>query len=113
MEFQYLVLDNGIRLIKLIGSLDSAGFNSIDLKFTAHCAGENVRVIVDLSEVDFLTSIGIRLLTLNAKSLSTRGGKIVLLHPIPEVRKVLEMTGILSIIPVYDNYESAEAVALA
>jgi len=98
---------------KLIGSLDSAGFNSINLKFSAHCAGENVRVPVDLSDVDFLVSSGIRLLTMNAKSLSTRDGRIVPLHPIPEVRKVLEMTGILSIIPMNDNFESAEAVALA
>jgi anti-sigma B factor antagonist len=113
MDLQYSELENGIRLIKLIGKLDSEGFNGVDLKFTAHCAGNNIRVLVDLSEVGFLASIGIRMFTMNAKSLSTRGGKMVLLNPAPEVRNVLEMTGIPAIIPVYSSHESAVTILLA
>ena len=44
MELQYSELNNGIRSIKLIGKLDADGFNQVDLKFTAHCAGDNIRV---------------------------------------------------------------------
>ena len=112
MELQFSE-SNGIRLIKLIGRLDAAGFNSIDSKFTDHCAGDNVHVLVDLSEVSFLVSIGIRMLMMNAKSLSTRSGKMVLFNPIPEVKSVLYMTGISAIIPMYENRESAEAVLMA
>jgi anti-anti-sigma factor len=68
---------------------------------------------VDLSGVEFLASIGIRLLTSNAKSLASRGGKMALLKPTPDVLSVLEITGIPAIIPVYSNLESAEAVLLA
>jgi len=113
MDLQYSELENGIRYIQLTGKLDSTGFNSIDLKFTAHYSGHNVRVIVDLSKLEFLASIGIRMFTMNAKSLSSRGGKMVLLNPGKEVRDVLEMTGIPTIIPIYDSRESAETVLLA
>jgi len=113
MELQYYELDNKIRFIKLVGKVDADGYNSVDLKFTAHCSGDNVRVIVDLSGVDFLASIGIRMLTMNAKSLSTRSGRMVLLNPIPEVLDVLEMTGIPAVIPIYSAQESAETVLLA
>ena len=112
MELQFSET-NGIRHIKLIGKLDTEGFNQIDLKFTAHCSGENVRVLVNMSEVEFLASIGIRMLTMNARSLSTRSGKMVLLNPMPQVQEVLEMTGIPAIIPVYSSPESAETVLLA
>jgi anti-anti-sigma factor len=112
MELQFSEI-NDVRLIKLIGRLDAAGFNDIDLKFTAHCSGDNARVLVDLSEVSFLASIGIRLLTMNARSLSTRSGKMVLFGPIPEVKSVLDMTGISAIIPMYEKRESAEAVLMA
>ena len=104
---------NGIRLIKLNGRLDIIGTGAIETKFTGYCAGDNVRVIVDLSDVDFLASIGIRMLMLTAKSLANRGGKMVLLKPIPDVRGVLEITGIPAIIPIYDSFESAETVLLA
>jgi anti-sigma B factor antagonist len=113
MELEYSELDNGIRLIKLIGKLDSAGYNSVDLKFTAHCSGDNIRVLVDLSEVSFLASIGIRMLTMNAKSLSTREGKLVLLNPQAEVQGVLDMTGISPIIPIFTDLESATAALTA
>lgn len=113
MELLYSELDNGIRLIELTGRLDSAGFEKINLRFTAHCSGDRVRVLVDLSGVEFLASIGIRMLTLNAQSLSARGGRMVLLSPIAEVRNILEMTGIPEIIPTYESRESAEAVLLA
>lgn len=113
MELQYSELASGIRLIKPNGRLDIMGVNAIDVKFAGYCSGENVRVLVDLSGVDFMASIGIRLLTSNAKSLLSRGGKMVLLNPSPDVRGVLEMTGIPSVIPLYDSLESAQAVLLA
>ena len=113
MDISYTVLDNGIGLIKLIGKLDIFGTGEIETKFAGYCAGDKVRVIVDLSQVDFLASIGIRLLTLTAKSVASRGGRMVLLNPVTEVHDVLEITGIPAIIPIYSQLESAETVLLA
>ena len=113
MEMQYSEQDNGIRLIKLHGKLDIFGTGEIETKFSGYCAGEKPRVLVDLSGVDFLASIGIRLLNINAKAVASRGGRMVLLNPIPDVKHVLEITGIPAIIPIYDSLESAEAVLLA
>jgi anti-sigma B factor antagonist len=113
MDIQYSELNHNIRLIKLAGALDIAGTEQIETRFVDYCGGENARVIVDLSQVDFLASIGIRLLTLTAKSLMSRGGKMVLLNPTPDVQSVLEITGIPAIIPIYSQLESAEAILLA
>lgn len=113
MEIHYRELENDIRLIKLIGDLDILGVGEIETKFSGYCAGENPLIVVDISEVEFLASIGIRLLNLNAKSIASRGGRMVLLNPIPEVKNVLEVAGIPDIIPVYDGFESAETVLLA
>ena len=113
MEIQYSELDNNIRLIKLIGTLDVVGTGEIETKFSGYCAGRNVRVVVDLSEVDFLASIGIRLLTSSAKSVASRGGRMALLNPGPEVQHVLEITGIPEIIPMYSHLELVETVLMA
>lgn len=112
MELQYSELENNIRVIKLFGRLDIIGVGEIETKLSGYSAGEEPHIIVDLSEVDFLASIGIRLLILIAKSVASRGGQMVLLAPIPEVRNVLEITGIPAIIPIYDGRESAETVLL-
>jgi anti-anti-sigma factor len=68
---------------------------------------------VDLSDVEFLASIGIRLLMLSAKSIISRGGRMVLLSPTPEVKSVLEITGIPAIIPIYEGLESAQTILLS
>jgi len=113
MELQYSKLDNDIRLIKLSGKLDIVGTGEIETKFTGYCAGDKIHVIVDLSEVSFLASAGIRLLMLTAKSVAKRGGKMVILNPIPNVQHVLEVTGIPAIIPIYSSFESAETILTA
>jgi len=113
MEIDYNELGHGIGLIKLSGELDIVGVGEIEIKFTGYCSGDNVRVVIDLSKVVFLASIGIRLLVTTAKSIAARGGKMVLLNPIPEVLEILEVTGIPSIIPIYSRLESAETVLLA
>jgi len=113
MELQYNELRNNIRLIKLVGKLDISGVGKIETEFAGYCAGDGARVVVDLSQVDFLASIGIRLLTLTVKSLVSRGGKMVIINPISEVQHVLEITGIPAIIPIYSHLESAEAVLTA
>ena len=113
MELQFSELDNNIRLIKLKGKLDIVGTGQIETQFAGYCEGNKPRLVVDLSDVEFLASIGIRLLTLTAKSVAGRGGKMVLLNPQPDVHHVLDVTGIPAMIPIYSNFESAETVLMA
>ena len=112
MELNYSELDNGIRYIKLSGTLDTIGKDSIESKFAEQCAGDGVRAVVDISGVDYISSIGIRMLTSTAKSVTSRGGKVVLFDPIPQVKGVLEMTGIGHIIPIFHRLDLAEAALL-
>jgi anti-anti-sigma factor len=113
MEIYYSELNNDIGMIKLNGKMDIVGTNEIEAKFAFYCAGDKIRMIVDVSEVNFLSSIGIRLFVRTAKSVAKRGGKMALLNPISEVHHILELTGVPSIIPIYSQFESAETVLLA
>jgi anti-anti-sigma factor len=109
MELNYSELENKVNLIKLIGILDVQGVDAIGTKFAGYSSGDNSRVLVDLAEVEFLTSIGIRLLVTTAKSVASRGGKLVLLNPNENVKGVLEMTGIMDIIPIHNSLQEAVA----
>jgi anti-anti-sigma factor len=109
MKLQQSELEGGIRLVKLIGTLDMNGTYSIEIEFVRSCAGENVCVIVDLSRMNYISSIGIPMLLNTAKSVSRQGGKLVLLSPQRNVAEVLEITGIPQIIPIHTDLESAIA----
>ena len=109
MKLRYQELDGGIRLIKLIGALDMTGTYSIEIEFVRQCDGDNVRVLVDLSKVNYLSSIGIPMLINTAKSVASRGGKFALLNPQQNVAEVLDIVGIREIIPIFTDLESAKA----
>ena len=73
MSIEFEDLTESLRLIKISGRLDILGTQEIATKFAALACTENRRVIVDLTAVSFLASIGIRELITNAKALQRRG----------------------------------------
>ena len=109
MEFRHQELDDGIRLVELDGSLDMSGAYAIQVQFVRACEGNNVRVIVDLSSVSYISSVGIPMLVNTAKSVMEHGGKFVLLNPQKAVADVLELTGISRVIRIYSDLETARA----
>jgi len=106
MQIESGTLDGGIQKITLAGRMDVQGTQEIDLKFTGYTA-KQLAVIVDMSGVNFLASIGIRTLLLAAKAVSQRGGKMVLLNPDGNVTKILEMAGIDTLIPISRSLDEA------
>ena len=107
MRLQYGELDGSIRLIKLSGALDMHGVGDVEKEFVRLCTGENVCVLVDLSKVNYISSIGIPLLINSARSLARQGGRMALLNPQRAVENVLELTGIPLLIPVYQSLNTA------
>jgi anti-anti-sigma factor len=112
MRLQYSELDNGIHLIKLNGTLDLSGVSRVELEFVRRCAGENVCVLVDISKVNYISSIGIPLLINSAKAVVKNGGKMALLNPQNNVENILELTGIPLIIPIHHDLDTAVAAIL-
>ena len=66
-------------------------------------------LIIDLGEVSFMASMGLRTLMLGARTQSELGGRLVLASPQPNVEKVLKESGIGEIIGVYPSVEAATA----
>jgi len=107
MNLEYSELKDGIRLIKLEGRLDLNGTYSIEVQFVNFCVGDKVRVLVDLSEVSYVSSVGIPMLVNTAKSVVSRGGKMAFINPHENVVKVLELVGVTQVIPIYYDQKSA------
>lgn len=108
MELEYRELEDGIRLIKLIGRLDMEGTSSVDQQFVQRCAGENVFVLVDLSRMSYISSIGIPMLIGTAKAVANRGGRLAFLSPQANVKSILDITGVSHVIRIYNDLETAQ-----
>jgi anti-anti-sigma factor len=113
MDLQVRQLADGIEVVELAGRLDSASVAAIDGRLSALAATRAARVLVDLSQVSFLASIGIRALLSAARVLRKHGGKMVILSPQPAVGEVLKATAIESMIPVFWERDAASAALQA
>jgi anti-anti-sigma factor len=113
MDLRSEQLADGVEKISLVGSMDSIGGHDIDTRFAALVATRKLLAVVDLSEVSFLASIGIRTLVINARAQSMRGGGMALANPQPLVAEVLKMAGIDTIIPVYPDVDTACSALMA
>jgi len=93
--------------IRLNGRLDMIGSGEIELRFTALAATDSSNVIVDMGRVEFIASIGMRLLLTCAKAKKLRGGKLILVNLHTLVKEALETAGIDTLIPIETDEESA------
>lgn len=107
MQLKYEILDNGVFRINLTGRMDFLGTNAIYKEFTALTARHKNPFLVDLSEVGFLASVGIRMLLAAAKDLSNRGSRLALFNPQPNVQSVLQTSGVSTLIPVFKDIHEA------
>src|SRR5262245_13768427 len=102
MDLTYFDAD-GIRTITLQGRMDLEGANAIDLRLTALVATDRTFVVVDLTGVEFMASMGLATLVRGAKAVRLRQGNLVLFNPTPPVRHVLASTRIDQVLGVYHD----------
>ena len=96
--------------LTLSGRLDMAGLAEIEIEF-AEKVGEGSRhMIVDMRDVQFMASLGMRMFLSAAKKLRTHQRRIVLLKPAPMVADSLRIAGFETLVPMADDEESLERI---
>ena len=100
-------LNPNTRCVRLSGRLDLKGSGEIDLRFTSLTATDAKDILVDMSGVDFLASIGMRMLLTCAKAKSARGAQMALFGMQPMVKEALDTAGISSLMPTFADEGSA------
>jgi anti-anti-sigma factor len=101
-------MDGEVTRVILDGRLDIQGSAAIDLKMNV-LAGSSKFLLLDLTNVSFLGSMGLRSIVLPAQTVKRRGGKMALFNPSPMVEEVLKASNIDEIIPIYHDLDAAVA----
>ncbi|WP_341676914.1 STAS domain-containing protein [Niveibacterium sp. SC-1] len=109
MDMQVIKLDENRTCIRLDGRLDAPGADQIGVRFTAAAVAGGHDTIVDLAGVNFLGSMGIRLLISSARALNAKHAKLVLFGAQELVQNVLDQSAVDQIIPVVATEQDALA----
>jgi anti-anti-sigma factor len=100
MDMEISTLESGVTRIRLQGRLDAPGADSIGVRFSAAASAAPCRVVVDLSGVGFIASLGMRLLISSARNAKAKNGVMVLFGATDMVQDVLEQMAIDQIMPI-------------
>ena len=114
MSIHYVDVGNDLRRIEILGRLDTTGTNSIASQLVELASAPKKAVVIDLTGVKFLASIGVGAIVSSAKAVEARGGKLALVvDEGTTVRVTLKVTGVDTLVPVFKRIEEAEKAALA
>ena len=113
MELTILEQLPDLTVVALHGRLDTQGVDRVETRFNAALVAARRPAVVDLSDVAFLSSMGVRMLLTAAKALGRQGSKLVLVAPQPLVAGALRHSAIDQILPVCVDLASAKKLCAA
>ncbi|MDA0739639.1 MAG: STAS domain-containing protein [Nitrospirae bacterium] len=98
---------DGVWILKVSGSLNFYSRKTFQAVMRNAENGSTNHVIIDLTLVESLDSMGIGLIALSQARLALQGIVLSLVGPHPQVKEVLDMANIPKLIPVYQTEEEA------
>src|ERR1700752_2019575 len=110
MQLRLEGMANGVRKCSLVGRVDTPGVDAIETQLTAHLVPRGANAMIDLSQVTFIGSGGIRMFITIARALGRKGGKLVLYGAQPLVAQVFDTTSLNEIVPVRADATAAATV---
>src|SRR5215469_1592628 len=85
---------------KPMGRLDGSTAAAHEKSIQELLAGEVDSIDINLSELDYPSSAGLRVILVAAKTAKTKGGKVVLISPKPAILDVLKASGFDSLVQI-------------
>jgi len=93
--------------LSLSGKLDTTTAKAFEQKILGQIESGDRRFVIDLAQLDYISSAGLRVFILAGKRLSSANGKIVLCALKDPVREVFDIAGFSSIFSVYGSHDEA------
>ena len=99
--------DGAKQIFSLGGSLDIATSPTLRAALVEATGRDKHHIVVDLSQLEFLDSTGLGALIGAHKRATERGGAVRLVAQEGQILRLLRITGLLEVLPVYPTVEAA------
>jgi len=99
----------GVFVLELAGRLDSASARGFEERVMEAVGKGETALLIDLGNLSYISSAGLRVLLVGAKRLQQTGGKIALCSMSASIREVFQISGFLSIFAVHEDRAAALA----
>lgn len=106
MEINQTVINN-IPIIAVSGRIDATTSKDLETALNDLIDQNNNKIVVDLAGVEYISSVGLRVMLAALKKVRPRQGDVKLASLQPFVREVFEITGFTKLFSIYPNQGEA------
>jgi anti-anti-sigma factor len=110
MDFDVHIVprEEGSYLVSLNGHLDSKTAESFEAKLFSILSPAAKLLIFDMSNLAYISSMGIRLIFKAEKALEINGGKVLMVNVQPQIQKIFKIAAVFSKYQILKTVEEAE-----
>ena len=94
-------IENGKTQARVTGRLDTINSDEFEKKMAPLLEGGNPDIELDCSELEYISSSGLRVLLKTHKMLTGKGGTFAVRNLVREVRNIIDLTGFSKILTIY------------
>ncbi|MFY7842942.1 MAG: STAS domain-containing protein [Rhabdochlamydiaceae bacterium] len=100
---------NSVYDLSLEGRLDASSSSDLGEKLKNILSSPHVKVVVDCSNLNYLSSAGMRFFLMSTKTIKANFGQICFCHFQPDVMEIIKMAGFESILKIFPTKDEALA----
>lgn len=101
------ITKGNIDVIAISGTIDALTATQVISAFNDHVHDGHPNVVADFSQVEFMSSAGLRAILASVKEARAAGGDFRLAAPRPAIEKVLKMAGFYNIVKIFPTPQEA------
>jgi anti-anti-sigma factor len=98
---------DGFLVLGLEGRLDATNAKVLEDKVLAVIDGGESRFVIDLSQLSYVSSAGLRVFLLASKRLNPSGGKVAICSLQEPVKQVFDIVGFYSVLSISNSKDEA------
>lgn len=97
-------IEHDVNVVRITGDLDGNTAPTAQAQIML-LASPNVKIVLDMSEVSFMSSAGLRMLLVMYRTLISKSGKVVLVGLSEDIRDTMSMTGFLDFFSYHETLD--------
>ena len=101
--------ENGNQRVEVGGRLDTHTYGELDDRLTLVLAAKVQSLLLDLAQLDYISSAGVRSIFRARKLLAARSGTLVIANAQPQVQKVFDIVKAVPLSQIFRSVEEADA----
>jgi len=100
-----------VTVVSASGKIDAMTAPAFEASLADLVSEGHLHVALDLGQVEYISSAGLRVILASAKSLKSKDGTLLLANARGPVKEVIDISGFATLFSIYDSIEAAVEAA--